>query len=112
MATSRSSRAADALARDLFLGCVKIHILHNADGKGAFGAQLMEDLARMGYEVGPGTIYPTLHKLHQARLLRVQSRNVDGRIRKYYFLTPSGKRMLKDVKGRIRVLVREVLHNR
>lgn len=37
-----------------------------------------------------GALYPVLHKLENEGLLMTQSLEVDGRLRKYYELTPSG----------------------
>ncbi|MFD2570649.1 PadR family transcriptional regulator [Spirosoma soli] len=37
-----------------------------------------------------GALYPVLHKLEQEGLLVTESVEVDGRLRKYYTLTPSG----------------------
>jgi len=37
-----------------------------------------------------GALYPVLHKLEQEGLLITESVEVEGRLRKYYSLTPSG----------------------
>lgn len=37
-----------------------------------------------------GALYPVLHKLEGEGLLITQSQEADGRLRKYYQLTPSG----------------------
>jgi PadR family transcriptional regulator, regulatory protein PadR len=37
-----------------------------------------------------GALYPVLHKLEQEGLLVTQSEEADGRLRKYYSLTPIG----------------------
>ncbi len=37
-----------------------------------------------------GALYPVLHKLEQEGLLLTESVEVEGRLRKYYSLTPSG----------------------
>lgn len=37
-----------------------------------------------------GALYPILHKLEQEGLLITETQEVDGRLRKYYSLTPSG----------------------
>jgi len=37
-----------------------------------------------------GALYPVLHKLQQEGLLVTESVEVDGRLRKYYSLTPTG----------------------
>jgi PadR family transcriptional regulator PadR len=40
-----------------------------------------------------GALYPVLHKLEQEGLLITESIEVDGRLRKYYSLTPNGNEM-------------------
>ena len=37
-----------------------------------------------------GALYPVLHKLEQEGLLTTESEEVEGRLRKYYSLTPQG----------------------
>lgn len=37
-----------------------------------------------------GALYPVLHKLEQEGFLLTESEEVDGRLRKYYSLTPTG----------------------
>lgn len=37
-----------------------------------------------------GALYPVLHKLEQEGLLTTETEEVDGRLRKYYSLTPQG----------------------
>ncbi len=39
-----------------------------------------------------GALYPVLHKLEQEGLLVTESVEVDGRLRKYYSLTPTGSK--------------------
>jgi len=39
-----------------------------------------------------GALYPVLHKLEQEGLLVTESQEVDGRLRKYYSLTPTGNK--------------------
>jgi len=54
------------MIRDLELAFIKLHILYHAGKEELFGVGLMEELARHGYEIGPGTLYPTLNKLERA----------------------------------------------
>lgn len=39
-----------------------------------------------------GALYPVLHKLEQEGLLITETEEVDGRLRKYYSLTPTGNK--------------------
>jgi DNA-binding PadR family transcriptional regulator len=97
------------MLRELFLGFIKIHILHHADQEPIYGLWLIEELAHHGYTVSPGTLYPTLHSLEQAGYLISEKRVVAGRQRRYYTLTPNGKEALNEARARLAELVSEVL---
>jgi len=99
------------MIRDFFLGFIKIHILHHAAEDGVYGVAIMEELRRHGYDVSPGTLYPVLHGLEEARYLRRADRVVGGKVRKYYAITAQGRKALAVARGQIRELVREVLED-
>jgi PadR family transcriptional regulator len=97
------------MLRDFFLGFVKIHVLHHAAREPVYGLALIEELARHGYELSAGTLYPVLHSLEAAGYLQRQDRVVGGKIRKYYFATDEGRAALDEARSKIRELVDEVL---
>jgi PadR family transcriptional regulator PadR len=96
------------MIRDLFLGFIKIHILHHADKEPVYGLWLIEELNHHGYEIGPGTLYPTLHKLEKEQLLKSYKELYNGKIRKYYRTTSKGRRVLKEAKEKADILVNEI----
>jgi DNA-binding PadR family transcriptional regulator len=49
--------------RDLYSGMIRLHVLHHAEKGTIFGAGMSEELARHGYKISPGTMYPILHGL-------------------------------------------------
>jgi DNA-binding PadR family transcriptional regulator len=97
------------MLRELFLGFIRMHILHHATEGPVYGTELMAELARHGYRIGPGTLYPILHALEEAGYLRRASQNVNGRVRKYYRATPAGRRLLARAQGQLVELAHEVL---
>jgi len=97
------------MLRDLLLGFIKIHILHHASQQPVYGLWMMEELARHGYTVSPGTLYPTLHSLERAGYLISEKHVVGGRQRRYYTLTPAGEAALAEARARLAELVAEVL---
>lgn len=101
----------NTITRGVFLAFVRVHILHHAAEGPVFGLEMMDELRHHGYSVGPGTLYPVLHNLHQTGCLRVRQEVVNGKLRKYYTATAKGKRALADVRKKIRELVREVLND-
>ena len=94
--------------RDLFLGFVKLHILHHAGREAVYGLGLIEELGRHGYRLSPGTLYPILHGLEQERLLVCETHVVAGKVRKYYRLTATGRIALREGKKKARELMKEI----
>lgn len=98
------------MLRDFFLGFVKIHILYHAAEEPVYGLWLIEELARHGYDLSPGTLYPILHSLEEGGYLVHEDRVVEGKRRKYYSITPQGLEMLERARVQIRELTGEVVH--
>jgi PadR family transcriptional regulator, regulatory protein PadR len=99
------------MIRDIELAFIKIHILYHAGKEEVFGIGLIEELARHGYEIGPGTLYPTLAKMEKDRYLICSSRVVQGKQRKYYRITPDGKALIKTMRKKIEQLYQEVVEH-
>jgi PadR family transcriptional regulator PadR len=97
------------MLRGLFLGFIRVHILFHATEEPVFGVALMAELGRHGYRVGPGTLYPILHSLEQQGYLRRNEQVVDGKVRKYYHITPAGRRILARAQAQLHEVVAEVL---
>ncbi len=102
----------DIVIREFFLGFVNIHILYHASVGAICGVDLSEELARHGYDLGPGTLYPTLHRLQEQGHLTRETRVVKGRARKYYTITDKGHGALSEARRKIAELVGEVLDGR
>ena len=100
------------MIRDLELAFIRIHILYHSDREEVFGIGLMEELARHGYRIGPGTLYPTLAKMERSGMLSIDSRTVGGKLRKYYRITPAGRSLLSAMKRKIEELHGEVVLDR
>jgi len=100
------------MLRELVLGFVKIHILYHASHRPVYGLWLIEELARHGYALSPGTLYPTLHSMEDAGLLTSEKRVVEGRQRRYYTITPAGEAALAEARARLAELVAEVLERK
>ena len=94
--------------RRFFLGFVRIHVLYHAGSEKVYGAHLMKELARHGYELSPGTLYPVLHELESDGYLSCEKQTVEGKVRKYYSLTKKGKDMLRRSREQALELVKEL----
>jgi len=99
------------MLRDVFSGFIKLHILYHASREPVFGLDLIQELRRHGYELSPGTLYPTLHTLEEEGYLRHEDKIVNGRRRKYYTATRQGRAALAGVRGKVRELVGEILED-
>src|SRR5207244_2024670 len=99
----------DDIFRDVFLAFVRVHLLHHAGEAPIYGLEMMEELGRHGYQIGPGTLYPIFHDLERAGYLACECRPVNGKVRKYYRITDAGREALARLRPKIRELFHEVL---
>jgi DNA-binding PadR family transcriptional regulator len=95
--------------RDILLAFVRVHVLHHAASERIYGAGMAEELARHGYRLSPGTLYPLLHRLEQDGLLVSASEVQAGKVRKYYVATDRGRAALDELRPRLAELVGEAL---
>ncbi len=101
----------NSTVRSLFLGIIKIHILHHATQEPVFGLWLIEELRRHGYDISPGTLYPIFHSLEKDGLLKSYEEVVNGKVRKYYRATAKGRSTLKDAKVKVQELLNEMIND-
>jgi PadR family transcriptional regulator PadR len=92
----------------LFTGLIRLHILHHACHEPIFGLGMIEELARHGYRLSPGTLYPIVHGLEKKGFLRSKQQQVNSKIRRVYSATPSGRKALEAAKQRVRELFGEL----
>lgn len=89
-----TERDSDSRRAQLIKGLAEMALLLVLRDGPRYGLELLERLREdAGLEVADGTIYPLLHRLERAGLVgsdwRTETEN--GRPRKYYTLTPSGR---------------------
>jgi len=95
--------------RATYIAFARLHILHHAAEEPVYGAWLTAELARHGYRISPGSLYPMLQQLTHQGLLRCEAKIVDGKVRKYYRATPAGRRMLRQIRKKVAELAGEIL---
>jgi len=94
--------------RDLLAGLVRLHILHHAAEHEIYGLWMIEELARHGYRLSPGTLYPMLEAMEQRGYL-VSRRERHGRsLRRLFRITSLGREGLALAIERLRELRHEV----
>jgi len=94
--------------RYLYSGLIRLHVLHHAAREPVFGLGMVEELARHGYKLSTGTLYPILHGLEQRGYLRSQSRRLGRTFRRVYSATPLGRKALKASRHKVRELFGEL----
>lgn len=84
--------------KSLLTGSTTMLILKLLEDVDMYGYQMIEELNRKSnnvFELKAGTLYPLLHSLEQKGLLTSYEKTVDkARVRKYYSITPKGRKHL------------------
>ena len=94
--------------KELYVGLIRLHILHHAAEEPIFGLGIIEEPARHGYKLSAGTLYPLLHGLERKGYLRSSEQRQNGRVRRVYRATARGRRALEAAKGKVRELFGEL----
>ncbi|MBW4643905.1 MAG: PadR family transcriptional regulator [Goleter apudmare HA4340-LM2] len=94
--------------KELYSGLIRLHILHHATKEPIFGLGIMEELARHGYKLSAGTLYPMLHHMEGKGYLHSTIERSGRHSRRVYRATPSGKQALEDAKQKVRELFGEL----
>jgi len=95
--------------RDFYSGLIRLHVLHHAVRESIFGLGMIEELARHGYRISPGSLYPILHSLESKGYLRSSEKRNGRSLRKVYRATPLGRKALFAAKIKVRELFRELI---
>jgi len=80
--------------QDLYGGLIRLHILHHASKGPVFGLWFIEELARHGYKLSPGTLYPLLHALERKGYSAINKRTLGRSSSRMYRATPLGRKVL------------------
>ena len=91
-----------ALDKSLISGSTSMLLLNLLQEKEMYGYEMIESLEEMSqniFSLKAGTLYPLLHGLEKQGLVNSEERtSPQGRMRKYYSITPRGKKALADKK--------------
>lgn len=94
--------------KDLYSGLIRLHILHHAAQEPIFGLGIIEELARHGYKLSAGTLYPILHGLEKRGYLSSSEKRNGRQFRRVYRATSKGRTALRQAKGKVRELFGEL----
>jgi len=98
--------------RDLYSGLLRLHVLHHAVHEPIFGLGMIDELARHGYRISPGSLYPLLHGLEKKGYLRHTVQRKGRSLRRVYRATPLGRKALAAAKSKVRELFRELIQGK
>ena len=112
MSQTNSEHIDFAADRDLYSGLIRLHVLHHAVKEPIFGLGMIEELARHGYRISPGSLYPLLHGLEKKGYLRSKEQRRGKSLRKVYRATPLGRKALKAAYSKVRELFRELIEGK
>jgi DNA-binding PadR family transcriptional regulator len=93
---------------ELLSGLVRLRVLHHPPDGDLYGNWMIEELARHGYRISAGTLYPILHALERRVYLTSRTERAGRSQRRIYRATPYGIEALVVARERVRELVREV----
>lgn len=98
--------------QDLLSGLVRLHVLHHAAEGDLYGLWMIEELARHGYKLSPGTLYPMLRSMEKKGYLVSKKKRIGRTARRVYRATPLGRKALKIANEKVRELLGETIERR
>ena len=78
-------------------GLLDICVLAAIKGQDSYGYQIIKDM-KPYVELSESTLYPILRRLEAQEMLPVRAVEHNGRLRKYYHITPTGVQRIQDFK--------------
>jgi PadR family transcriptional regulator PadR len=76
-------------------GLLEVCVLTALSRGDSYGYQIIKDIGRC-IQISESTLYPILKRLESGELLTVYSVEHNGRLRKYYHVTPAGRQRIED----------------
>ena len=90
-----------AIDRSLVSGSMGMLILRLLSEKDMYGYEMIDTLKKRSenvFELKAGTLYPLLQGLEEKQFLNSYEQEVLGKVRKYYQITPEGRKHLEQKK--------------
>lgn len=78
-------------------GLLDVCVLAAIKNEDSYGYQIIKDM-KPYVEMSESTLYPILRRLEASELLTVRSAEHNGRLRKYYHITPLGLSRIEEFK--------------
>jgi PadR family transcriptional regulator len=94
--------------QELLKGLIRLHILHHAAEEEFYGQWMIHELARHGYTLSPGTLYPMLHAMERRGYLKSKKEQNGRTFRRLYRATALGREANRLAKIQVRELIGEL----
>ena len=78
-------------------GLLDVCVLRAIKDEASYGYKIIKDM-KPYVELSESTLYPILRRLESTHLLSVRTVEHNGRLRKYYAITPAGRQRIEDFK--------------
>ena len=106
--SKKSEEHGPAEDQQLYSGLIRLHVLHHAAEGPVYGLWLIEELARHGYKLSSGTLYPMLHNLEEKGYLRSVEERSGKLARRVYRATALGEEALENARRKVSELFTEL----
>jgi DNA-binding PadR family transcriptional regulator len=101
-----------SISKGLMAGSTALMVLHLIGERDMYGYEIVRELEQRSesvFSLKEGTLYPVLHALEQGGTAQSYMQTADsGKPRKYYRITPKGRKALADKKGEWAVFSKSV----
>lgn len=98
-------------------GLLDVCVLATIKNEDSYGYQIIKDM-KPYVEISESTLYPILRRLEASELLTVRTAEHNGRLRKYYHITPAGlerieafKEEWKEIMSIYQYIMKEEINN-
>jgi len=96
MAQKNNDEVLDNLILELRRGSIVLGVLSQLK-KPEYGYNLITNLSEKGFSIDAGTLYPLLRRLEKQSLLDSSWDTTESRPRKYYVISPYGRKVYKEL---------------
>ena len=86
-------------------GVLDVCVLAALRKEDSYGYKIIKDLSNI-IELSESTLYTILKRLIEAKMVETRSTEYEGRIRKYYHITPTGLSRIEEFKDDAKELVK------
>jgi PadR family transcriptional regulator len=92
----------DLPPKEIYLGIIRLYVLHHAAKGAIFGSEMWLRLFRRGFKFSPRFIHPILRGLERKGYLTSRQVNNGGQVEKTYTATRAGRLAIERAREKVR----------